>query len=80
MERGEATVDPIPRESTAVGLSVRRIVEPTVAQTESALAGLRRSFDEQLSVLQSPAAGNRLRSIIRGCKSLGGKVKTDSGY
>lgn len=73
-------MDPIPRESTAVELTCRQIVEQSVAQTESALEGLRRSFDEQLSVLQSRSAGNRLQSTIRGCTNLGGKVKAGSGY
>jgi prevent-host-death family protein len=50
------------------------------AQIESALTGLRRSFDERLSVLQGQSAATRLRSTIRGRAKLGGKVKAGSGY
>jgi prevent-host-death family protein len=50
------------------------------AQAESALANLRRSFDERLSALQGQSAATRLQSIIRGRAKLGGKVKTGSGY
>jgi prevent-host-death family protein len=60
--------------------ALMQIVEQSAAQTESALAGLRRSFDERLSVLQSRSAGSRLRSTIRGRAKLGGKVKAGSGY
>lgn len=56
------------------------IVEQSKAQTESALAGLRRSFDERLSVLQGQSAASRLQSTIRGRAKLSGKVKAGSGY
>jgi hypothetical protein len=48
------------------------------AQTESALANLRQSFDERLSVLQGESAATRLQSTIRGPAKLGGKVKAGS--
>jgi prevent-host-death family protein len=57
-----------------------QLVEQLEAQTESALAGLRRSFDERLSVLQGRSAGTRLQSTIRGRAKLGGKVRAGSGY
>jgi hypothetical protein len=57
-----------------------QIVEQSATQTESALAGLRRSFDERLAVLQNRSAACRLRSTIRGRPKLGGKVKAGSGY
>lgn len=57
-----------------------RIVEQSAAQAESALAGLRRSFDERLAVLQNRSAASRLQSTIRGRAKLGGKVKAGSGY
>jgi prevent-host-death family protein len=57
-----------------------RLVEQSAAQTESALANLRQSFDERLSVLQGQSAAARLQSIIRGPAKLGGKVKAGSGY
>ena len=57
-----------------------RLVEQSEAQTESALAGLRQSFDERLSVLQGRSAVTRLQSTIRGRAKLGGKVKAGSGY
>ncbi len=58
----------------------RQIVEQSEARTESALAGLRRGFDERLSVLQGRTAASRLQSTIRGRAKLGGKVKAGSGY
>lgn len=57
-----------------------RRAEQSEAQTESALANLRQSFDERLSVLQSQSAATRLQSTIRGRAKLGGKVKAGSGY
>jgi len=50
------------------------------AQAESALTGLRKSFDERLAVLQDRSAASRLQSTIRGRAKLGGKVKAGSGY
>src|SRR6266404_1675755 len=60
--------------------ALMQLVEQSEAQTESALAGLRRSFDERLSVLQGQSAATRLQSTIRGRAKLGGKVKAGSGY
>jgi prevent-host-death family protein len=60
--------------------ALMQLVEQSEAQTESALAGLRRSFDERLSVLQDESASTRLQSTIRGRAKLGGKVKAGSGY
>ena len=60
--------------------ALMQIVEQSAAQTESALANLRQSFDERLSVLQGRSAASRLRSTIRGRAKLGGKVKAGSGY
>jgi prevent-host-death family protein len=57
-----------------------RLVEQSEAQTETALANLRQSFDERLSVLQVQSAATRLQSTIRGPVKLGGKVKAGSGY
>ena len=57
-----------------------QIVAQSEAQTESALAELRRSFDERLTVLQGRPAASRLQSTIRGRVKLGGKVKAGSGY
>jgi prevent-host-death family protein len=57
-----------------------RLAEQSEAQTESALANLRRSFDERLSVLQDQSAATRLQSNIRGRAKLDGKVKAGSGY
>jgi PHD/YefM family antitoxin component YafN of YafNO toxin-antitoxin module len=59
---------------------IMQIVEQSEAQTESALAGLRRTFDERLSVLQGRSAATRLQSTMRGRAKLGGKVKAGSGY
>jgi PHD/YefM family antitoxin component YafN of YafNO toxin-antitoxin module len=57
-----------------------RLAEQSQAQAESALATLRRSFDERLSVLQGEAASDHLREIIRGPVKLAGKVKAGSSY
>ena len=59
--------------------AIMQIVEQSEAQTESALAALRTSFDERLSVLQERSAPSRLRSTIRGRAKLNGKVKVGSG-
>jgi prevent-host-death family protein len=60
--------------------ALMRIVAQSAARTESALAELRRSFDERLSVLQDQSAAARLRSGIRGAARLRGKVKAGTGY
>jgi len=39
--------------------AIMQLVEQSEAQTESALAGLRRTFDERLSVLQGRSAATR---------------------
>jgi PHD/YefM family antitoxin component YafN of YafNO toxin-antitoxin module len=57
-----------------------RLAAPSEAQAESALANVRRSFDERLSVLQGQSAATRLQSTIHGRAKLGGKVKAGSGY
>lgn len=60
--------------------ALRQLVEQSEAQTQSALAGLRKSFDERLAGLQDRSAAARLQSTIRGRAQLGGKVKAGSGY
>jgi PHD/YefM family antitoxin component YafN of YafNO toxin-antitoxin module len=57
-----------------------RLAAQSEVQTEAALANLRRSFDERLSVLQGESAATLLQSTIRDRAKLGGKVKTGSGY
>jgi hypothetical protein len=57
-----------------------QFVEQSAAHTESALAGLRQSFDVRLSVLQNRSAATRLQSTIHGRAKLGGKVKAGSGH
>ncbi len=57
-----------------------QIVEQAETQSESARAGLRKSFDERLAVLKGRSAAARLQSTIRGRAQLRGKVKTSSGY
>jgi hypothetical protein len=57
-----------------------QMLAQSAAQTESALAGLRQSFDERLSVLQNRSAASRLQSTVRGRARLSGKVKAGSGY
>jgi prevent-host-death family protein len=60
--------------------AIMQLVEQSEARTESALANLRRTFDERLSVLQGRSAATRLQSTMRGRAKLGGKVKAGSGY
>jgi len=60
--------------------AIMQLVAQVEAQTESTLAGLRRTFDERLSVLQGRSAATRLQSTMRGRAKLGGKVKAGSGY
>lgn len=60
--------------------ALMQIVERSEAQAESALAELRKSFDERLAVLQDRAAATRLQSTIRSRAKLGGKVKAGSRY
>ncbi|HTY48795.1 MAG TPA: hypothetical protein VMB48_03790 [Steroidobacteraceae bacterium] len=60
--------------------ALMHIVEQSQAQTEAALAGLRKSFDERLTVLEDRSAAARLQSTIRGRARLGGKVKAGSGH
>jgi len=71
----EAVIIPVEEYDTLM-----QIVERSEAQAEAALAGLRRSFDERLAVLQDRSATARLQSTIRGRAKLGGKVKAGSGY
>jgi len=58
--------------------ALMQIVERSAAQTEAALANLRQSFDERLSVLQGRSAATGLQSTIRGRAKLSGKVKSGS--
>ena len=60
--------------------AIMQLVEQSQTQTETALADLRRTFNERLSVLQGRSAVTRLRSTMRGHAKLGGKVKAGSGY
>ncbi len=60
--------------------ALMQLVEQSQAQTETALAELRRTFDERLSVLQGQSTITRLQSTIRGHAKLNGKVKAGSGY
>jgi PHD/YefM family antitoxin component YafN of YafNO toxin-antitoxin module len=60
--------------------ALMQMLAQSAAQTESALAGLRQSFDERLSVLQNRSAASRLQSTVRGRARLSGKVKAGSGY
>lgn len=49
-------------------------------RTETALAELRRQFDERLASLRSPRAGEGLRAVMRGGARLRGKVKAGASY
>jgi PHD/YefM family antitoxin component YafN of YafNO toxin-antitoxin module len=57
-----------------------RIMQQAESKTESVLDALRHRFDERLTVLQAPDAGDRLRSVMRRPAKLGGKVKAGAGY
>src|ERR1700732_3300548 len=52
--------------------ALMQLVKQSEAQTELALAALRQSFDERLSVLQGRSAATRLQSTLRGRAKLGG--------
>ena len=56
-----------------------RLAAQSEAEAESALANLRRSFDERLSALQGQSAATGLQSTIRGSAKLGGKVRAEGG-
>jgi prevent-host-death family protein len=71
----EAVIIPVAEYDTLM-----QLVEQSQAQTENALADLRRTFDERLSVLQGRSAITRLQSTMRGNAKLSGKVKAGSGY
>jgi PHD/YefM family antitoxin component YafN of YafNO toxin-antitoxin module len=60
--------------------ALMQIKEQAEIQTEAALAALRSSFDERLSVLHGRSVGDRLRSTVRGKVKLKGKLKAGSGY
>ena len=47
---------------------------------DAVLDNLRRQFDERLSVLNAPDAGERLRSLMQGPTRLHGEVKAGTGY
>lgn len=60
-----------------------RLVEAAAASEQSAadpLAELRRKFDQRLSALNEPDAGDRLRALMQGPARLNGKVKAGSTY
>ncbi len=68
----------IPAEEYA---SLVQIVRQVQSKTESELDALRRRFDQRLAALQSPDAGDRLRSVMRGgAVKLRGKVKAGPSY
>lgn len=50
------------------------------ARDEAALDTLRRRFDERLSDLQSPTAGDTLRTLLRTPLQLGGKLAAGEGH
>ena len=50
------------------------------ARDEAALDTLRRRFDERLTTLQAPAAGDTLRDLLRTPLQLGGKVVAGEGH
>jgi prevent-host-death family protein len=50
------------------------------ARVEADLETLRRRFDERLAALRAPAAGERLRSVMRRPVRLRGRVKAGGSY
>src|SRR5258708_15027612 len=58
--------------------AIMQLVEQAEAQTESTLAGLRRTFDERLSVLQGRSAATPLQSTMPRPATLGGTAQTPS--
>jgi PHD/YefM family antitoxin component YafN of YafNO toxin-antitoxin module len=50
------------------------------SRVESDLAHLRQRFDERLAALRTPAAGERLREVMRAPARLQGKVKAGKTF
>jgi prevent-host-death family protein len=71
----EAVIMPIAEYETMM-----QIVRLAEAQTESTLDTLRKRFDQRLANLQSPDAGERMRSVMRSPAKLRGKVKAGTGH
>ena len=66
--------------STEEYADLMQLVQQASANTESALAALRRRFDERLAALQTPDAGERLRAVMRAPVELQGKVKAGASH
>ena len=66
--------------STEAYADLMQLVQQASANTESALAALRRRFDERLAALQTPDAGERLRAVMRAPVELQGKVKAGASH
>jgi prevent-host-death family protein len=66
--------------SAAEYKALAALLKQAETQNESALSGLRQSFDQRLSVLRSESAAERLRKTLRGGAKLGGKVKAGKTY
>lgn len=60
--------------------NLMRLAQQTTMNTEATLANLRHSFDQRLAALQTPDAGDRLRSVMREAARLEGKVKAGDGH
>lgn len=54
---------------------IQRALDDAGAKQESALEALRSRFDERLAALQAEDASDRLRALMQGPTTLGGKVK-----
>lgn len=61
------------------GAIMRGLLEAR-SRHESALDALRQRFDARLASLQAADAGDRLRGVMHGPASLGGKVKVGASH
>jgi PHD/YefM family antitoxin component YafN of YafNO toxin-antitoxin module len=57
-----------------------QLVRQSEARVDSALDGLRQSFDQRLAALQGQPAAKRLRATMRTRAKLNGKVKAGTTY
>lgn len=60
--------------------AILRALEAAAAPETAALDALRKRFDERLSALDDPAAGDRARIILRKPARLQGRQKTGSSH
>ncbi len=66
--------------STREYTALMQAVQLAQSNLQTPLEALQRKFDERLSILNSPDAGDRLRSLMDQPATLEGQVKAGTGY